>query len=175
MNALIKKVFEQVKTENLILRKPSEADAYAVLEIEGDPKTNTYRPSGPMKNIEEALEKIELWNKDWITHGYGYWMISERKGSDVIGIGGVRNINWQGREVLNLYYRFSPKVWGRGYAAEVARYSVYLAREHLSELPIISRVRPSNIPSLRVAEKSGLVRHLSLDSAEHIVFTSGWE
>ncbi|WP_194165675.1 GNAT family N-acetyltransferase [Oceanobacillus sp. CFH 90083] len=66
---------------------------------------------------------------------------------------------------MNLYYRFLPEICGNGYATELARYSVCLARKHLSELPVISRVRPSNIPSLKVAEKIGLLRQPNLDNA----------
>jgi len=132
-----------------------------------------HHSAGPMKNMDEALNQINIWLKDWSICGYGYWMISSRESSDILGIGGVRRMKWNDRDILNLYYRFSPKAWGKGYATELARYVIGLARQHLSNLPIVARIRPYNIPSLKVAERSGLLRQPSLDNDEHIIYSAG--
>ncbi|MFO2548350.1 GNAT family N-acetyltransferase [Alicyclobacillus cycloheptanicus] len=174
VNLVIRKVFEQVRTNNLILRMPIPEDSPFVLSIEGDPATNRYRPSGPMKNLNEAEEKVEEWRKDWLTYGYGYWVAVWPPQSDVIGVGGIRRYHWRERDVLNLYYRFSPKAWGHGYATELARVAVQMARDHIPELPVVARIRSSNTPSIRVAEKIGLQHRPDLDTTEHMVFIKGW-
>ena len=56
----------------------------------------------------------------------------------------------------------------------MARVAVTLARAHLPRWPVIARVRPANIPSMRVAERAGLLRRPDLDDAEHATLTLGW-
>ncbi|MFP3441698.1 GNAT family N-acetyltransferase, partial [Pantoea sp. SIMBA_133] len=85
--------------------------------MESDPRTNQFRPSGPMKNIEEAIENINGWQLEWDTYGFGYWMVTLPNDPEVIGVGGIKSIRWRDRDVLNLYYRFSPTAWGNGYAS----------------------------------------------------------
>jgi len=82
-------------------------------------------------------------------------------------------LTWRDRDVLNLYYRLRPDAWGRGYATEVARTAVGLARSYMPHLPVIARTRLANIASIRTTERAGLVRRPDLDT-EHIVFALGW-
>lgn len=173
MSQSIQKAFEQVRTKNLLLRMPELGDVPAILSIEGDPKTNKFRPAGPMKDLSEAKETLERWRNNWATHGYGYWAVVLQSESEVIGIGGIRSELWKGREVLNLYYRFSPKAWGHGYARELAETAVKMAAELLPDLLLVARIRPVNIPSRKVAERVGLIHSPELDSDEHMVFASG--
>ncbi len=75
--------------------------------------------------------------------------------------------------MLNLYYRFTPSAWGKGYATELARTAVALAREHLPQWPVIALTRVENTASIRTAERAGLLRRSDLDT-EHVVFALGW-
>lgn len=68
----------------------------------------------------------------------------------------VHNPTGPGRD-LNLYHRFVPEAWGRGYASEVARYAVQWAASTHPGLPVLARTRPGNIASRHVAEAVGLV------------------
>lgn len=165
------KAFEEVRTDNLLLRMPDSGDLSTILSIEGDPATNQYRPAGPMKDLSEAEGTLNRWQKDWATCGYGYWAVVLPSESELIGIGGIRKDRWMEKDVLNLYYRFSPKAWGHGYASEVSQTAVEMAKKHLPDLPVIARVRPVNKPSIRVAEKIGLKHCPELDSDEHMVFS----
>lgn len=88
----------------------------------------------------------------------------------MIGIGGIRRDYWQEQEVLNLYYRFSPRAWGHGYATEVAQAAVQIARRYLPNVPLVARIRPANTPSIRVVERIGLRRRPQWDTAEHQLF-----
>jgi RimJ/RimL family protein N-acetyltransferase len=172
MNHSIQKVFEKVRSENLLLRMPKPEDLRDVFSIESDPATNKYRPAGSMKDLNEAKETLERWRNDWFTYGYGYWSVVLPSHAEVIGIGGIARDRWKEQDVLNLYYRFSPNAWGHGYATELARIAVNMADEHLPDLPVIARIRFVNTPSRRVAERIGLRHCPELDSAEHMVFAS---
>lgn len=107
-------------------------------------------------------------------HGIGYWFVSTLDSPQVIGVSGVRVMEWSGKQVLNLYYRYGPEVWGQGYATELASQALQVAHEHLPELPVIARVRPNNFSSRQVAERVGLLRRPDLDAPEHVVYVSWW-
>lgn len=166
--------FGQIQTDRLMLRTPQLTDAPAVFAIHGDPETNRHNPAGPMKDVAEAQERITNWIQDWDEYGIGYWCVTELHRAKVIGVSGVREIEWSGRKVLNLYYRYGPDAWGKGYATEVATEALKAAKERWPELPIVARARPSNESSMRVAERVGLVRRPDLDTPEHVVYVSWW-
>ena len=126
--------------------------------IHSDPETNRHNPSGPMANREAARELLGWFRSHWTQHGFGYWSVSLAEDPTVIGFAGVEVMEWNGRPILNLYYRFTPAVWGKGYATEAAAEGIKVGRIVCPELPILARTRPSNTPSIRVAEKLGMKR-----------------
>jgi RimJ/RimL family protein N-acetyltransferase len=113
------------------------------------------------------------WLQQWQDDGFGYWDVTLPEQERVLGFGGVRQYVWRERDILNLYYRFTPGAWGHGYATEVARAAVTLARTYLLQWPVVARVRAINTPSVRVAERSGLRRAPELDD-DHLIFALGW-
>jgi RimJ/RimL family protein N-acetyltransferase len=59
--------------------------------------------------------------------------------------------------VLSLYHRFAPAAWGHGYAGEMVRAALDLAARLDGGEPVVAVIRDTNAPSLRVAERAGLV------------------
>lgn len=89
---------------------------------------------------------------------------SERAAASPIGITGIRWAIWQGRDVLNIYYRFLPEVWGRGYATEATRAAIDVWRAHLSGHLVMAYTIPANTGSQRTALAAGLKRREDLDA-----------
>ncbi len=141
--------------------------------VHGDPATNPHNPAGPDPDLAASEEKLRSMMQHWETYGFGYWAVTLPQQEEVLGFGGVEYRVWREREVLNLYYRFTPSAWGQGYATEVARTAVALARAHLPQWPVVARTRAGNNASMRTAERAGLVRRPDLDT-EHIVYALGW-
>ena len=167
--------FSYIQTDRLVLGTPHLDDTPDVFAIHGNPETNRHHnPTGPMKDLAEAQERISGWIHDWDEHGIGYWCVSALDSPQVIGVSGVRVMEWSGRHVLNLYYRYGPEAWGKGYATEVAAAAVTISKEDLPQLPVIARTRPTNLSSMKVAERVGLIRRPDLDTVEHVVFASWW-
>ena len=166
--------FARIQTDRLVLCTPHLDDAPDVFAIHGNLETNRHNPAGPMKDLTEAQDRISGWIQDWAEHGIGYWCISALDSPQVIGVSGVRVMEWSRRQVLNLYYRYGPNAWGLGYATEVAAAAVNAAKQYLPELPIVARTRPTNLSSIKVAERVGLIRCPDLDTAEHVVYASWW-
>lgn len=146
----------EIRTERLVLRRVDPDDLPVVVEIQGDPLTSRYRETGPA-TPEESATMLAKWLDDWATHGIGYWAVHEQESGAVVGVGGVRTHVLDGQLALNLYYRFRPSVWGRGYATEMAVATTSWAARVRPELPVVIVTRENNKESIRVAEKAGFV------------------
>ena len=166
------RIFDEVTTSQLVLRRLRVGDGPALFAVHGDTATNLHNPAGPHPDLATSEEMLRQCLQHWQVFGFGYWAVTLAQEENVIGFGGIEHLHWQHRDVLNLYYRFTPGAWGQGYATELARAAVALGREHLSQWPIVARTRTPNIASIRTAERAGLVRRPDLDT-EHIVFALG--
>jgi ribosomal-protein-alanine N-acetyltransferase len=168
------RIFNEVHTQRLILRRLHADDGPAMFAIHGDPATNLHNPFGPHADLAESEEMLRSCLDHWEGFGFGIWAVTFPHEEHVIGFGGIEHLIWRQRDILNLYYRFTPATWGNGYATELARTAVALAQEHLSQLPVVARTRAGNIASIRTAERAGLLRRPDLDT-EHIVLALGWD
>jgi len=166
-------IFNEVTTARLVLRRLRIGDGPAMFAVHGDPATNLYNPAGPHPDLATSEEMLRQCLHHWEVYGFGYWAVTLPQEEKIIGFGGVEHRVWRERDVLNLYYRFTPRAWGQGYATELARTAVTLARKHLPPWPVIARTRAPNTASIRTAERAGLLRRPDLDT-EHIVFALGW-
>jgi ribosomal-protein-alanine N-acetyltransferase len=171
--AAVARIFNHLTTPRLVLRRLRMEDGPAMFAVHGDPATNLYNPAGPHRDLGTSEEMLRSCLHHWEVYGFGYWAVTLLQEGNIIGFGGVEHRVWREREVLNLYYRFTPSAWGQGYASELARTAVSLARAHLPPWPVIARVRPANTASIRTAERAGLVRRPDLDT-EHLVLALGW-
>ncbi|MGI8576941.1 MAG: GNAT family N-acetyltransferase [Nocardioidaceae bacterium] len=158
-------------TANLRLRAVTLDDLPIVMAIETDPKTNKHRPGGPPAP-EDVKQHLRAFVQTWDEHGVGYW-IAEHQG-EAVGLAGLRPLGFRGRPCWNVYYRFSPTVWRRGFATEAAREALAVARTREPLLPVVARTRPSNQPAVRVAERAGLKRRPDLDADGFLVLCDGW-
>ncbi len=60
--------------------------------------------------------------RHWEEYGFGVWAVFTQAEPDtLIGFTGLSHRNVHGRDALNLYYRYDPAAWGKGYATEGAR------------------------------------------------------
>ena len=158
-------------TARLRLRPILEDDLDTLVEIHADPATNAHAPDGP-PSPEQARAMLTSFVASWDSADLSYWTVElERR---VIGVAGVEQRDVLGRSCWNLYYRFAPAWWGRGYATEAAREAVQVGQLAEPTLPIAARTRPSNAPALRVAQRAGLVRRPDLDHDGFVVLASNW-
>lgn len=166
-------IWSWVQTAQGEPRRLQPTDGPAMFAVHGDSATYRYSPSDPHPDLATSEEMLRSCLHDWELHGFGYWAVVLAQEEKIIGFGGVEHRVWCEREVLNLYYRLTPSAWGQGYATELARTAVSLARTYLPQWPVVARTRAENIPSIRTAERVGLIRRPDLDT-EHLVFALGW-
>ena len=89
-------------------------------------------------------------------HGYGMWFIESLETSEFLGYCGVRPIRIEGVEETEIGWHTRKKVWGQGVATEVARGCRDLAFSQLGAERLIALIDPTNVASVRVAEKTGM-------------------
>lgn len=166
-----------VTTERLLLRRLEPEDRRDAIRIHADPAANLYNPDD--FSTAAAEEKFEMFLAHWSREGFGYWAVAERGcPQTLIGFTGLHLGSVDGREILNLYYRYDPAVWGRGYATEGAVEAVRRGRAHLPEVPVLARTTDQNRPSQHTALSAGLLRRAELDrrsgSRLNMYFVLGW-
>jgi RimJ/RimL family protein N-acetyltransferase len=170
----LRAAFTPVHTDRLLLRAVSDGDVDASFAIHGDPATYRFHPGGVTRTRAQAAAQLAGWQREWRELGFGFWAVSLAAEDRVIGFGGLTRRVFRERPVLNTYYRFAPSAWGHGYATEMARTALELARRLLPELPVIVRTRPGNLAAQAVAEKLGLRRAPDLE--DHMwTYVSRWE
>jgi RimJ/RimL family protein N-acetyltransferase len=144
-------------TPRLLAREPSPADEDGYLGVFLDRAVAEWLRPAPMPPLGEG-EVREMLAEDrwhWAEHGFGPWVLVERRSEEIIGRGGLRWTEIDGERVVELPWAVRSDRWGQGLATEAAS----AALEWASSLPlseVAALVLPANTRSRRVAEKAGL-------------------
>jgi RimJ/RimL family protein N-acetyltransferase len=153
-----------IRTERLVLRKPTDDDVDALCEIYSDPEVMRYIGTGDVFDLEETRAWVEKALVRWEANGFGHFVI-EHEG-EVIGRAGF--LVWDpdewrtgtlpelgDRAAVELGWMLGRAHWGNGYAVEAALACRDHAFRELGLARLISLIAPGNDPSMRVAEKIG--------------------
>lgn len=140
-----------IKTERLLLRPLTVADAESVFEWVGDERVTRYMVYTTYENIEQVKEWLEFIENGESSNHFGFERISDGKliGSGDIGPG-RKNGYW------GFGYNFRYDCWGNGYATEAVRAMIEYARDNFGAAHFISSHAEPNLASGRVMEKCGL-------------------
>jgi RimJ/RimL family protein N-acetyltransferase len=142
-------------TPRLLLRPPVLQDFDAYFEIHGDPQTNRFNPAG-VPDKGKAAAALATYVADWKMPGFGYWAAAMREtSSGIVGFGGVRRKQFADGPALNLYFRFRPSAWGKGFATELATEALEFAFNDLREPRVLASTRTDNLPSQKALTRAG--------------------
>ena len=123
--------------------------------LNSDPDVIRYAEATPVKNVDEAMQRVEQGPlSDYRKYGYGRFAVEWKETGEVIGFCGIKYL-----PEINLPevgYRYLKEYWGRGIGTEAARACVEFAREDLGISKLIALIVPENVGSIRVAEKLGM-------------------
>lgn len=113
---------------------------------------------GP-QSLEWTRAWIETSQQDYYeTKGYGPYAVIERSSQLLIGYCGLfyfPEVN--GQPEIEIGYRLARSAWGQGYATEAAVAVRDYAFTTLAIRRLISIIDPSNLASIRVANKLGMI------------------
>lgn len=143
-------------TERLTLRHFHIMDAEPIYQVFGDPEVMRFGDGVQTKEwVNNWLRTcLERYHQTW---GFGPYAVVEKRSQGVIGYCGLfyfPDIN--GQSEVEIGYRLARSAWGQGYATEAASAIRDVAFHTLGIKRLIAIIDPSNIASIRVAEKIGM-------------------
>lgn len=141
--------------ERLTLHRPSQTDLAELHELHADERVWRHFPQGSHSSVEQTDELLAASIDGWERTGLDFWIA--RDDGDLVGMGGVRLVEYDGRPALwNVYYRVPPEMQGRGIALSLAQQGIAAAVAHSPQLPVIARMMSHNAGSISVARRAGL-------------------
>jgi RimJ/RimL family protein N-acetyltransferase len=143
-----------LETERLVLRYQSASDIPFLTDLWADPVVTRYM-GGP-RDRDWLRSVFEETAKSPQAERYDLWPVVEKDTGLVVGHCGLLDKDVEGRAEIELSYVFSPVVWGKGYATEIATAIKQWAMEKLGIKRLIALIEPENAASERVAQKIGM-------------------
>ena len=141
----------EIETERLVLRRPAEADADALVAV-FDAEVVRYL-DGHVPSRDDLWRSIATWLGHWELRGYGMYTWVEKTTGTVVGRGGL----WypSGWPQIEVGWTLGRAHWGRGYATEAGRAVLETARHGLRLKRLDAGHFIDNPASGRVLEKLG--------------------
>jgi len=143
-----------LQTARLLLREFTPLDADALTLVLSDPETMRYYPAPyDRAGVEQWIERNR---KRYQYDGVGLWAMELTKTQQIIGDCGIILQQVEGERLYEIGYHLRRDFWGQGLATEAAIACRDWAFAHLKAERLISLIRPENLPSCRVAERTGM-------------------
>lgn len=157
---------EPIRTERLVLRDITEADAELLFDLDSDPDVMRYVSARPAVGVEAYRERTRKVYLPFQSHPwFGVYLVFER--AEFLGWAFVRpapghlfarELGWTREDEIEIGYRYRRAAWGRGIATEAATPLVALALNDRATAAVVACARIDNVGSIRVLEKLGLAR-----------------
>jgi RimJ/RimL family protein N-acetyltransferase len=144
-----------IETNRLILREMTQADFPALAAILQDMETMyAYEGAFTCKETQEWLNKqLARYQAD----GFGLWAVVLKESGEMVGQAGVTMQPVEEEQVPEIGYLFNRAHWHKGYAAEAAISCKRFAFDVLGFSEIYSIIRDTNIASMNVAIRNGMM------------------
>jgi ribosomal-protein-alanine N-acetyltransferase len=144
-----------LETDRLLIRQFDKTDEEEFINFMMDRSiTDNLAFNDTLKSREGALailnHTIDSYNSD---HPSLAFAITDKVNGTFMGACGI---NFLEQDKAEVFYAFFPDFWGKGFATEVlSKLKEYLVQMHAVK-EIHAFIRPQNVASIKVAEKSGL-------------------
>jgi RimJ/RimL family protein N-acetyltransferase len=149
--------FERLETPRLALRRSHAADAETIAAYRSDPEVHRYQgwertdADGVRQEIEAMVARAPGDPDGWVQ-----FSVEARDSGRLVGDVGMSPAEGE-PGVMKIGYTMDPAFQGRGYATEAVRALVAYAFGTLGADVVRAYASAENLPSIRVAEKAGLV------------------
>ena len=149
----------EIETPRLLLRPLTEDDEEHFVKLFADPRVTRYitlteEPMPKEWAVEELRENLAGWRK----YGYGPWSAIHRETGRWIGKIDLSVLEDCPRDdKTEVGWELDPAFWGQGLATEGGQAAIRYGFTDLDFSRIISVTTPTNVASMRVMEKCGLM------------------
>jgi len=160
-----------LQTARLLLREFISQDADALALVLSDPQNMRYYPAPyDRAGVEQWIERNRQRYQD---DGVGLWAMELTKTQQIIGDCGIILQEVEGERLYEIGYHLRRDFWGQGLATEAAIACRDWAFAHLKADRLISLIRPENLPSCRVAERTGMTvwKEVNWQGLPHCVYS----
>ena len=143
------------ETPRLSLRRCERTDLDALARLFGDPEVMRF--SLGVKTREETRQMLEeRVFPCYRENGWGPWSVFHREDDALIGFVGLLPQQVDGMHEAEVAYRIARVYWGRGLGSEAALAARDAGLEQFGLTRLISIIEPTNLASIRIAEKNGM-------------------
>ena len=157
-------------TERLLAERVRSEHLDLLRRLWGDPKV--VMTLGGLRTDEEMQRNFRQYLDHWEQYGFGVW-IFHNKGTDrFVGRAGLRHVEIEGKDEVELLYALMPEVWNQGLTTELAEAIVAVGFKQLGLREVIAYTSPDNRASRRVMEKAGFVyeRDIAHAGRPHLLY-----
>jgi RimJ/RimL family protein N-acetyltransferase len=164
---------DRLETARLLCLRPRREHRDDLLSLLRDPRVaRTLFASGEPPGDAELAANMRAKEAHWARHGFGLWMLYDRRSGAAVGRGGLQHTLVTGRDEVEVGWAIVPERWGEGLATELAHASADAAFGQLELSEVIAYTLVDNIASRRVMEKSGFEyeRNLEHVGLEHVLY-----
>jgi [ribosomal protein S5]-alanine N-acetyltransferase len=143
-----------LQTQRLRLREFELEDLDALVPVLTDPETMRYYPAA----FDRAAvgDWIQCNRACYVNDGHGLWAMILNSTHELIGDCGLVQQSVDEADEIEIGYHVRRDLWGQGFASEAARACRDYGFTNLGVDRLISLIRPENLASRRVAEKTGM-------------------
>ena len=104
----------------------------------------------------EMVDRTMVTNLDhWRRHGFGIWVFTLGDSGAFVGRAGLRRVQLNGRDEIELAYTVMPEFWNKGFATEMGQAALRVGFEELSLQDVQCFTLTTNFASQRVMAKLG--------------------
>ena len=148
-----------LESERLNLIEVTWNDVDDIHKLHSYEEVDEFNTLGLPKDIDETREVIRpmMEDRDVDIRKLYFWKIITKQDNEFVGIAGM-NLSVNKFKLGEIYYKFMPGHWGKGYATESAKTLIQFGFRHLKLHRIEAGVATENIKSIRVLEKIGMTQ-----------------
>ncbi len=152
-----------IVTPRLILRPWREADLEPFAEQNADSQTMQYLNGTLTRAQSDAY--VTITERHLTEVGYCKWAVEAPGVSPFIGAVGLTRVKFKAHftPAVEIAWRLHRDYWGQGFATEAAREAIEDGFTRVGLTEIVAMTALSNLASLRVMEKLGMLRAFEFD------------
>ncbi|MDR3140449.1 MAG: GNAT family N-acetyltransferase [Tannerellaceae bacterium] len=148
-----------LESKRLELREVIWDDLENIHTLLSSPEVDEYNTLGIPKDIEATREIVRSMieaQKEENRKSYS-WKIIRKDSGEFIGMAGI-TLSANRFKLGEIYYEFLPSQWGKGFATEISKALIKSGFDDFHLHKVEAGVATENQRSVRVLEKSGMIR-----------------